>query len=917
MPRVKRGKDTPTARAAAARDDTARFNAAIAAHRDSRLQDATKLYEEILATTPDHADALHLLGVIASQSGRHQEALELIDRALIQQQGNPDFHSNRGIALQGLGQLEVALASYERALELRPDFAEAQGNRGSVLRALRRPADALESYDQLVALRPEQLDAHLQRARLLRELGRREEALAALDSALKLAPNHADAHNSRGALLQELRRFDEALSAYDAAIALVPGYVAAHSNRGTVLIELRQYEQALPNFERAIALREDFAEAHTCRGVALKELNRLEAALAAHERAIAIDPRLVKAHLNRGATLHQMNRLDEAIASYDRALALAPNSAGALHNKAVSLLLKGDLTAGWELYEWRWKLGPAVLVERQFAAPRWTGGEDLSGRTVLLHGEQGYGDTLQFCRYAAQVAARGARVLLEVAPSMVELMRGVEGVAAVVAGGETLPPFDFYSPLLSVPRLCGTTLNTIPASPAYLHADPTRIAKWQARLGPRTRPRIALAWRGNTQHPNDHNRSLPLAMLLAQLPRDCEYLSLQKDLQDDDRATLASHPELRQLGQELQDFSDSAALCTLVDLVITVDTSLAHLAGALGRPTWLLLCFSPDWRWLLERTDSPWYPTFTLYRQTTSGDWPTVLRRVGTDLAARFSAPVAAPVAAPAKRVVREGLRPIAWVLVASNHGTLLVNRHDYHEVGNSGYGVGYQLLNTSAFDAPEVSTARTLLSLRRRHHGDGVVAVDCGANIGVHSVEWARHMDGWGEVIAIEAQERIFYALAGNISINNCSNARALWAAVGAESGVIAVPQPDYHRSGSFGSLEIRQHERTEFIGQKVSYADEDMRETRLLRIDELALPRLDLIKIDIEGMEMEALQGAAHTIARHRPMLIIEKIKSDEAALRALLEAAGYRCLPFGINILAVHEQDAALASINLKKA
>ena len=773
MTRGKRGKTSSTPEPATRTELAEQFGAA---HRDGRPQDASAGYEAVLAVHPEHADALHLLGVIASQSGRHDQAVVLIDRALALNADNPDFHSNRGIALQGCGQLAAALASYDRALALRRDFVEAHGNRAAVLRALHRPAEAVASYQQIITLRPAQFDAHLQCARLLRELGQRDAALVHLDNAVQLAPDNAEAHNSRGALLQELRRFDQAITAYDTAIALVPTYVAAHSNRGTALIELREYERALPNFDRALALRADYAEAYTCRGVALKELNRLPAALADHERALAIEPRLIKAHLNRGTTLHQMNRLDEAIASYDRALAIDPHSAGANHNKSVSQLLQGDLTQGWDLYEWRWKLRPAVLVERRLPAPRWTGCEDLKGRRVLLHGEQGYGDTLQFCRYAQLVAACGAHVILEVAPAMLALMRAVAGVHEVVADGDALPQFDLYSPLLSVPRLCGTRLDNIPAASPYLHAEPTHLAKWEARLGPRTRPRVALAWRGNAHHPNDHNRSIPLAQLLAHLPRDYEYLSVQQELRDDDEATLRAHPEVRHLGDELQDFSDSAALCMLVDLVISVDTSLAHLAGGLGRPTWLLLCFSPDWRWLLERSDSPWYPTLTLYRQSSSGDWPTVLRRVASDLAARFGAATTAnEVSAAPKRSEPSGLRPITWVLVATNHGTLLVNRHDHHQVGSSGYGVGYQLLNTSAFDAPEVNTARTLLSLRRRHYGDGVVAVDCGANIGVHSVEWARHMDGWGEVIAIEAQERIFYALAGNLSINNCFNARAV----------------------------------------------------------------------------------------------------------------------------------------------
>lgn len=250
--------------------------------------------------------------------------------------------------------------------------------------------------------------------------------------------------------------------------------------------------------------------------------------------------------------------------------------------------------------------------------------------------------------------------------------------------------------------------------------------------------------------------------------------------------------------------------------------------------------------------------------------------------------------------------RPVAFVLASTQHGSLLVNRHDYRLVGEGGYGVGWQLLNTSTFDPGEVDTALALLALRRKHHGDEVMAVDCGANIGVHTVEWARHMHGWGKVIAIEAQERVFYALAGNLALNNCFNARALWAAVGAEEGTIRVPQPDYLKPASFGSLEIRPHARTEFIGQPISYADADTAETRLLTIDSLALPRLDFLKIDIEGMEMEALRGAHATLDRCHPALLIEKIKSDEAALTRVLESLGYLLFPAGINLLGIHRDD-----------
>ena len=248
--------------------------------------------------------------------------------------------------------------------------------------------------------------------------------------------------------------------------------------------------------------------------------------------------------------------------------------------------------------------------------------------------------------------------------------------------------------------------------------------------------------------------------------------------------------------------------------------------------------------------------------------------------------------------------RPIAFVLASTHQGTLLVNRHDYRITEHGGYGLGYQLLGTSSFDQSEVDLVLSLLTLRRRHHGDGVVALDCGANLGVHTVEWAKHMHAWGRVMAFEAQERIFYALAGNITINNCFNARAIWAAVGAQAGHIGVPIPDYFTPSSFGSLEIRPKPGTEYIGQTIDYAS--THPTLMVAIDDLDLPRLDLIKIDIEGMEMEALLGAAKSIERHRPQMLIEKIKSDEDEITDFLSDAGYQLFPMGINILAIHESD-----------
>lgn len=256
-------------------------------------------------------------------------------------------------------------------------------------------------------------------------------------------------------------------------------------------------------------------------------------------------------------------------------------------------------------------------------------------------------------------------------------------------------------------------------------------------------------------------------------------------------------------------------------------------------------------------------------------------------------------------------LRPIAFVLASTNHGTMLVNRNDYRLVGDGGYGLGHQILNTSSYDPNEVNSALQLLSERKQHFGTGVIAIDCGANVGVHTVEWARHMYGWGGVVAIEAQERIFYALAGNITINNCFNAQAVWAAVGAKNGTIKVPSPNYFMPSSFGSLEIRKTDKTEFIGQEINYID-NMIETRMFAIDDLGLQRIDFIKIDIEGMEMEALAGAEQSIERCKPQMMIERIKSNETELLEFLKKREYEVFPMGMNILAIHRSDPTAGKI-----
>lgn len=555
----------------------AKLQQAIALHQQGHLMRARSIYEKILKIQPRHFDALHLSGVIAAQTNDPARAVQLIGKAIGIDPNNAAAYCNQGSAFRELGQLESALACYDRAIAIRPNYAEAYINRSIVQRELRQWDAALESCDQAIAI----------------------------------LPNHAEAYCGRGKVFKELKQWDAALASYD----------------------------------RAIALKPNFAEAYSERGIALRELSQWDAALGSYERAIAIDGNHVNAYLNRGNVLKEINELEAALASFNHAISIKADFATAHCNRSTILLLRGDFENGWRDYEWRWKDKHSTVIKqkRNFPQPLWRGGKSLAGKTILLHHEQGLGDTLQFCRYATLVADLGARVILQVPKPLCSLLTSIEGVSQVVAEGEALPAFDTFCPLMSLPLAFGTTLSTIPARVPYVTSATDKTRFWKEKLGEKTRPRVGLVWSGGfrTNRPEVwavHNRrNIPLAKLVSLKHPEIEFFSLQKGQPaESELADLTSNgwdgPAMIDHASLLHDFSDTAALIELLDLVISVDTSTAHLAGALGKPVWLVNRFDTCWRWLLDRTDSPWYPTARIYRQTQVGDWDDVVERVRKDL---------------------------------------------------------------------------------------------------------------------------------------------------------------------------------------------------------------------------------------------------------------------------------------------
>jgi tetratricopeptide (TPR) repeat protein len=436
-----------------------------------------------------------------------------------------------------------------------------------------------------------------------------------------------------GNILIGLERFAEALTLFLRGLVLAPRSAALHCSIATAMTRLDRHDDALAWCDRALVLSPDIALAHCCRAVALDHLDRHEDALASADRALAVAPGLHLARFMRGFALQQLDREDEALACYAAVIAGMPDFAEAHHNSAHLFLAHGDFERGWPEYEWRWRISKPSSAERKFSEPLWLGTDDLAGKTILLHSEQGLGDTLQYCRYAAAVARAGGRVILEVQPSLVALMVSLAGPAEIVATGAPLPRFDCHCPLASLPLAFRTCLDTIPAATPYLSADPVHVAKWRQRLPQTGGPLVCLAWAGNANFIGDRRRSVLLPRLLP-LVREAQatFVSVQKDLRDGDLDILAETPQIAHWGDELATFADTAAIVSLADLVISSDTAIVHLAGALAKPVWALLPAPADWRWLRGRDDSPWYPTLRLFRQESRGDWAGVVARVAQDL---------------------------------------------------------------------------------------------------------------------------------------------------------------------------------------------------------------------------------------------------------------------------------------------
>ena len=538
-----------------------------------RLEEATRCYRQAVDAAPADGAACLNLGYALLEQQQFTEARRWLQQALRLGAKEDEALFLLARAERASGDVDAALRSYAGALAANPDFGHAMQERNQLLAEL---------------------------AGNLVDAGQYVQAQARFEALLEVRPGDADVMLARANCLLALDRWPEALAAYDEVLAVAPQAAQAHLNRGNALLEMDRLEEALESFRAALRAR----------------------------------PAYLEALVNIGSVLQALNRYEEACDMYTQAIAVAPDSAAAHWNLGLSRLVLGELASGWAEAEWRWQaLGRTPLASTR---PLWTGEQPLEGKTVLAYAEQGLGDTLQFCRYVAPLARRGAKVVLRVQPPLQKLLRTLRPACDIISDQDPLPPHDYHCALMSLPLALGTTLQTIPADVPYLASQPELVARWREVLGTGAKLRVGLAWSGNPAHINDRNRSLRLADLQVATP-GVQLVSVQKEVRAQDVPALQA-AGIAHHGERLTDFEQTAALIECLDLLITVDTSVAHLAGALGKPVWILLPFSPDWRWLLERANTPWYPSARLFRQPRHGDWAPVIAAVREALAARAGA---------------------------------------------------------------------------------------------------------------------------------------------------------------------------------------------------------------------------------------------------------------------------------------
>ena len=581
------------------------------------------------------AEALYNQALSLTALGRLDEAIDRYTDALGLKPDFVEAYYNLGNVLKKKGHIEKAVENYAASIQLKPDFPEVYNNLGLCLKALKRCEQAVENYERAIALKPDFAEAYNNLGLTLQEQGLWEQAVERFESAIAIKPDHFGAHYNLGFALNAMGQLDRAEGHYRRSIQLKPGFADAHNNLGAILKARGRNEEAIFHFRTALECSCDKAGIYNNLGNALEKSGRIDEALEMIQRALAEKPDFAEAYNNLGVALHAQGKYTAAMINYETAIALRPDFAEAHFNRATVDLLHGNFSRGWRGYEWRFKkMHWQDIYPVRHNLPVWDG-SPFAGKCLFVYDEQGFGDTIQFVRYLPQVKALGGTVILGTRKPLLTCLQGIEGVDEVVdrsAPGDPTAGCDFVVPLLSLPGIMGTGQNNIPAKIPYVHADMAKASYWKRKVKGRGF-KIGLVWAGNPGHERDHARSIVFDDLanLADIP-GIQVFGLQKGNAAGQAAGQSADNILVNLGPELEDFSDTAAVMANMDLIISVDTAAAHLAGALGIPVWTLIYFSPDWRWMLDRDDSPWYPSMRLFRQPKCDDWQAVIRRVAHEL---------------------------------------------------------------------------------------------------------------------------------------------------------------------------------------------------------------------------------------------------------------------------------------------
>ncbi|MDR2614012.1 MAG: FkbM family methyltransferase [Candidatus Accumulibacter sp.] len=853
--------------------------------KPGQAEEAVDLMKAVLDIDPANVSYNNDYGVMLASLGRWNEAATAYGMAATLDRNDFDARFNLALALLRTGQTERARAELDQVLAQWPDLPDALVLEGELLRAEGETTKALEAFRKAIGYGLETPNVYANLGLALEKLGRNEEALEAVQTAERLGGGDAESSFLLGNFYREKGDKAAAERHYRQALDLCPDFVEAYNNLGLLLLKNDPW-QAGECFARALVGNPRFVAAYVNLAALRVDDGRVDRAIDSLKCALKIDPRSTAAWHGLASVYGRVHRLDESEEAFRHTLEIQPDSTEADFALGLLLLLRGRFSEGWPRYESRW-LQPNRERRPPFEAPEWSG-DDLGERTLLVYSEQGYGDNLQFARYLPLLHRRypRARIHYWCPQSLLRLFEShatAWGVGILSKTAEP-PPFDAHLALLSLPWKMGTELENIPADIPYLVPSPELSAKWAARLEPLSGRKVGLVWSGSESYAAQKFRAIHLKQLAPLFEIGGIYwVSLQKGNDAGQIAEEGLTGRILDVMDEVEDFADTAAIVANLDLVISVDTSVLHLAGALGKPAWLLNRFDTDWRWLLDREDSPWYPTLRIFRQTSLGGWDSVLPRVeealadwvragGGDPAVALDVPEALAVkpaheASALEKQVFGGER-LSYRIVHARHGWMLVNPNDVY--------VGRALLEYGEYSEIESGFLHHYLFKPGR-------IVEVGANVGAHTVGLAKAAEAKGEeMVVFEPQPVVFQNLCANLALNGLRNVRAWPFACGDETEILHFDEPDYDRHGNFGGVSMSRAE--DGVGRVA---------VPCVRLDDfLGEGAVALIKIDVEGYEFAVLRGADETLRRWRPVLYVENDRVDESkALIEWLWSRGYR--------------------------